>query len=175
MQNLLTYQQDCGNIIRMLTRQQMEEDIMQDRYKTFTIQIAKLSRFIRRIKTEEMADLGLKSIHVSCLYYLYKAGQMTAAQLCDMCEEDKAAVSRSLLFLEDEGYVACGTTTRKRYNCPLLLTAKGRATAEVINDKIASVLACSNDGISESDLEVFYRCLDRVSENLQDICKKYGD
>ena len=46
-----------------------------------------------QIKNQEMADWGLKSIHVSCLHYLHSQGSLTAAELCERCEEDKAAAS----------------------------------------------------------------------------------
>ena len=45
---------------------------MQGRFELFTTLIAKISRSIRRIKAEEVAELGLKGPHVSCLYHLYK-------------------------------------------------------------------------------------------------------
>ena len=85
---------------------------MQQRFETFTVLIAKISRSIRRIKAEEMSEFHLKGPHVSCLYYLTQLGPLTAGQLCDRCEEDKAAVSRSLEYLEQNGYV---TRPDKRY------------------------------------------------------------
>ena len=42
---------------------------MLDRFKTFTLLITNINRSIRKIKTEEMAEYNLKSIHISCLYY----------------------------------------------------------------------------------------------------------
>ena len=79
---------------------------MQQRFEAFTVLIAKISRSIRRIKAEEMSEFHLKGPHVSCLYYLTQLGPLTAGQLCDRCEEDKAAVSRSLEYLEQNGYDA---------------------------------------------------------------------
>lgn len=99
---------------------------MQQRFETFTVLIAKISRSIRRIKAEEMSEFHLKGPHVSCLYYLTQLGPLTAGQLCDRCEEDKAAVSRSLEYLEQNGYV---TRPDKRYRSPLTLTEKGQETA----------------------------------------------
>ena len=80
---------------------------MEQRFETFTVLIGKISRNIKRMKALQMAQLDLKGPHVSCLYYLYRSGPLTAAELCDRCEEDKGAVSRSLDFLERNGYVVC--------------------------------------------------------------------
>ena len=156
---------------------------MQDRYKTFTIQIAKLSRFIRRIKTEEMADLGLKSIHVSCLYYLYKAESMTAAELCEICDEDKAAISRSILYLEQQGLLLRNNSGRegaarggnKHYRAPLVLTENGRGVAKSLAERIDCVLNEVAIGVSEEERAVLYRCLKQIDRNLASICEqRYG-
>lgn len=48
---------------------------MQQRFETFTVLIAKISRSIRRIKAEEMSEFHLKGPHVSCLYYLTQLGR----------------------------------------------------------------------------------------------------
>ena len=99
---------------------------MEERFAAFTVLIAKINRNIRRIKTEEMAEFHLKGPHVACLYHLTTAGPLTAGELCDRCDEDKAAISRSLDFLEKEGYLVCDSSARKRYRSPLRLTEKGR-------------------------------------------------
>ena len=62
---------------------------MQQRFETFTVLIAKISRSIRRIKAEEMSEFHLKGPHVSCLYYLTQLGPLTAGQLCDRRDRDR--------------------------------------------------------------------------------------
>ena len=59
---------------------------METGFRAFTVLIAKLSRSIRRIKSEEMAEFQLKGPHVSCLYYLYRTDGLTAAELSEQCE-----------------------------------------------------------------------------------------
>ena len=44
---------------------------MQERFETFTVLINRISRDIRRIKNQEMAAYHLRSVHVSCLYYIH--------------------------------------------------------------------------------------------------------
>ena len=67
---------------------------MEERFETFTVLITRISRSIKRIKADEMADFELKGPHVSCLYYLSQRDGMTAAELCERCDEDKAAICR---------------------------------------------------------------------------------
>ena len=143
---------------------------MQERFQTFTVLITNISRSIHRIKTEEMAEFDLKSSHVSCLYYIYKAARLTASELCEVCEEDKANISRSLKQLELGGYL---TPRDKRYQSPLELTDRGREVAGVIAGKIDRVLEAASEGLSEADRAVFYRSLSLISRNLQKICASY--
>ena len=76
---------------------------MQERFETFTVLINRISRDIRKIKNQEMADYHLRSAHVSCLYYVYSLGSVTSAELCEHCEEDKATISRAVDYLETNG------------------------------------------------------------------------
>lgn len=147
---------------------------MQKRFETFTVLIAKIARSIRKIKTVEMAEFNLKSPHVSCLYYLYKAGELTSKELCDLCEEDKAAISRSIDYLEDGGYVVCRSAAKKRYRAPFQLTEKGQEIGARIAEKIDTILDSAGAGMSETERETLYRCLGLISDNLQEICNQYG-
>lgn len=144
-----------------------------ERFQTFTVLIASLSRCIRKIKTEEMAEFDLKSPHVSCLYYLYKADSLTAKELCDICDEDKANISRSIKYLEANGYLTCNSKTAKRYQSPLVLTEKGREVGRCITEKIDTVLDDASEGLSERDRLHMYRSLSCIADNLHRICAQY--
>lgn len=146
---------------------------MEERFKLFTVLMTKTRRSIQRIKTEEMAEYNLKSPHVSCLYYLYKYGNMTATELCEICDEDKAAISRSIVQLENEGYVNYPDGSKKRYRANMQLTEKGRIIAESLARKIDTVLDEAGKGLTEEDRVIFYRSLAIISNNLENICKKY--
>lgn len=139
---------------------------MEDRFETFTVLIVKISRSIRRIKAEEMAEFGLKGPHVSCLYYLYSFSALTSSELCDRCDEDKAAISRSIEFLENEGYITCKSTAQKRYRSPLELTEKGQSAGKMISQKINSIVAAASAGLSEREREAMYAALSLISNNL---------
>ena len=140
---------------------------MDERFETFTVLINQLSRSIRRIKAEQMESINLKGPHVSCLYYLSKDGPLTAAELCDRCEEDKAAVSRSLEYLEQNGYLQ--VPEGKRYRRPLMLTQKGAAAGAEVSRRIDSIVALASCDILEEDRLAMYRALSIISKNLEKI------
>ena len=141
------------------------------RFKLFTSLMSKINKSVRKIKAMEMAEFNLKSTHVSCLYYLYEEDTLTAKELCDICEEDKAAISRTLDYLESNGYLTCDAKCKKRYKSPLKLTDKGRMVALKIREKICKVLDAVGMGISEENRIIFYECLKLISSNLEKIAE----
>ncbi len=144
---------------------------MKERFETFTVLINRISRNIRKIKNQEMSEYNLRSSHISCLYYLYSAERLTATDLCERCEEDKATISRALDFLEKNGYLTCKSKNTKRYKSPLVLTEKGTEVARKIADKIANVLEKISDGLTEKERVNFYRSLGIISKSLDNVAQ----
>ena len=144
---------------------------MKVRFETFTVLIAKISRNIKKLKNQEMSEYELRSTHVSCLYYLYLSESLTATELCERCEEDKATISRAVDYLETNGYVVCESKSSKRYNSPIILTEKGRLIGKEICDKVNFILDEVGAGLSEEERIAFYRCLTSISDNLERVTK----
>ena len=143
-----------------------------ERFETFTVLINRISRNIRKIKNQEMAEYDLRSAHVSCLYYIYRAGNITATELCEKCEEDKATISRALDYLEKNGFVACETKSAKRYKSALALTEKGTLVGKKIADKIDGVLDEISVGLSDAERKEFYRCLAIISSSIETVAAR---
>lgn len=146
---------------------------MVERFETFTILLNRINRNIRKIKNAEMAKYELRSPHISCLYYLYITDGLTSKDLCERCEEDKATISRSLDYLEKNGYIICRSDCKKRYNAPFELTDRGRRCGKRIADKIAQVLEEVSRDIPDGDRAIFYHCLESISQNIDVVAKSY--
>ena len=140
---------------------------MNERFERFTVLITKISRNIRKIKNKEMADYDLRSPHVSCLYYLHVSESLTATDLCECCEEDKATISRALDYLETNGFLTCPSKQAKRYKSSFVLTEKGTEAGQKIADKINHVLDAISDGLTEEERLAFYRSLSIISQRLE--------
>ena len=145
---------------------------MTERFETFTVLINRISRNIRKIKNQEMAEYGLRSAHVSCLYYIYRANNITATELCEKCEEDKATISRALDYLENDGFITCESTSAKRYKTPLLLTEKGSIVGKKIADKIDGVLDEISFGLTDRERSEFYRSLAVISGCIETVANR---
>ena len=118
-----------------------------------------------------MTAYHLRSTHISCLYYIYSLDGVTAAELCEHCEEDKATVSRALCYLEDNGFIYRNTDCSKRYKSPLYLTDKGQAAGKRIAEKISDVLDIIGCTLTKDERAAFYRNLSAISRILDDIAR----
>ena len=92
---------------------------------------------------------------------------MTATALCELCEEDKATISRGLEFLEENGFILCESRTAKRYKSALVLTEKGTEVARKIAEKVDFILDEICVDLSEEQRTEFYRSLSVISHNLE--------
>ena len=145
---------------------------MTARFETFTVLINRISRNIRKIKNQEMAEYGLRSAHVSCLYYLYCSNGLTSTDLCERCEEDKATISRAIEYLEQNNYITCQSKSAKRYKSPIVLTEKGEIVAKKISDKISGVLDEISADLPNEERAAFYKSLTVISESLDMVSKR---
>lgn len=144
---------------------------MESRFETFTGLITKIGRNVKKIKNREMAEYGLRSIHVSCLYYIGLADKITATELSERCEEDKATISRAVDYLEENGFVICESKSQKRYKSPIILTDSGREAAEKICEKVDLVLKRVSTVLTEEERVSFYKSLSVISDRLDECAK----
>ena len=141
---------------------------MEERYKTFTVLIAKINRNIKRLKSDVMSEYDLKCPHVSCLYYLYSEGPLTPKELSKICDQDKGALSRSIEDLVSEGLVE-NVNSGKKYKNPLQLTESGMEIGKKIAKKIDEVVFGVGQGVSDEERVNLFKSLNLISERLEKI------
>lgn len=138
---------------------------MIQRFQDFVTGITVCYKYIQRIKNAEMTEFGLKGIHVSCLFHLHSNPDgLTSAQLCTLCCEDKATISRIVSDLRKQGYIEQGEG--KNYRAPLYLTAAGAQIAEKMIPLIESWVSVGGEGLTEQQREAFYNSLSMIAGNL---------
>ena len=139
---------------------------MIQRFQDFITGITVCYKFIQRIKNAEMTEFGLKGIHVSCLFYLHQNPEgLTAAQLCTLCAEDKATISRTIADLRQRGYIQPGS--EKHYRAPLQLSEAGNTVALQMEPLIESWVSVGGEGMTDSQRKAFYDSLSLISANLR--------
>jgi DNA-binding MarR family transcriptional regulator len=152
-----------------------ELQFMVTRFEQFVSAINGIHRCIQRIERSEMEKYGLKGYHAQYLMALmrYEEG-VTAVQMCDICDVNKAAVSRSISELENEGLVVRrsreGTSTA--YRATLVLTDKGKEAAKWVSLRAQEAVEKAGSGLSADDRAAMYNALENISCNLRAICKE---
>ncbi len=148
------------------------------RFETFVTAIAQISRCIQKLKSQEMAHFDLKGTHVMCLFHLSQHPEgLTVSQLAQLCDEDKAAVSRAIGELRVRALVSApdADASGRRYRAAITLTDEGRAVAQQMDRKIIRAVDAAAHGYSEQERAVFYRVLLQIAENLQHECAQKED
>jgi len=138
---------------------------MYSRYEKFATVIPALYRCMQRIERDEMVKYGYKGAYAQYLAAIarYPEG-VTATQLCEICEKDKAAVSRVLAEM-----IQCGLVERedmRNYRARLFLTPEGQRLANVVRDRATAAVHAVDQGLSSADRETFYSVLKLISDNL---------
>lgn len=145
---------------------------MIERFAHFCTSIASIQRSILKIERVEMAKYGLKGPHANCLVAMerYPDG-ITAAQLCEICDKDKAAISRTVSELEEAGMVTRQDPDGKRYRSLLRLSEKGKKIADNLNERILLAVEKASEGYDKEKQQIFIRVLNLIAGNLQTICR----
>ena len=145
---------------------------MENRYELLSGCISCMYHDIQKIERVEMALYGLKGPHAQCLLAMKKYPEgITAARLCEVCEKDKAAISRILTELEEADMVRRENRNGSRYRALLVLTEQGKAAANAVVEKARLAVELAGKGFGEEEREVFYKVLSIISGNLHKLCR----
>lgn len=140
------------------------------RFEVFTLALSEIMSNWNKIATDELRPYGLKGGYVVYLIALFKAPHgLTAANLTQMCNRDKAEVSRAIRALEEKGFVTRTNTTATNYRACIALTEKGRQVTHTLRERVKLVVEKGGEGLSDSEREIFYSSLEIISKNLKTI------
>ena len=95
-------------------------------------QIERIAVLIRSEEQKKCAQLGLQSVHLQVLKYLYKCNKVsdTPAALANYLGMTRGTVSQTLNLLEKKGYIAKTEDSKDRRVVHLSLTQDGQHTLE---------------------------------------------
>lgn len=145
---------------------------MLNRFEQFTFVISGIYRSIQKIEREEMDKYGLKGGYAQYLIAMARFPEgITAAQLCEICDLDKAAVSRSLNEMEQRGLLVRDTSAGA-YRAKLRLTAAGNEAVAYVRKKAAAAVEAAGHKLSDQQREVLYNALESIFTRLQTISKE---
>ena len=149
---------------------------MISRFKEFTKGISTAYKHLIKLKSYGIKEFGIKGSHVMCLFYISEAENgLNATELCRLCSEDKAAISKALSALEEKGYVQFENYENKKYRSKYFLTENGKSVISKVYDKIFNAVSLGGDGVPEEERDIFYKTLGMINGNLENLCKNFEE
>lgn len=146
---------------------------MQSRYEQFASSISSIYHSIQKIERNEMIRFGGKGIFAQYLAALqsYPEG-LTAAQLSELCDRDKAAVSRAIAQMEEEGLVIRQSREENMYRALVLLTDVGQQAAAFVTHQAQSAVDAGGHGLNTVERDKLQKDLALIAANLEIISKE---
>ena len=145
---------------------------MRSRFEQFAGAISGIYRQIQKLEREEMEKYGLKGAFAQYLVVMNRHPEgLTATRLCEICDKDKAAVSRVIAEMEEKGLLAKVGSNEHPYRAMLALTEQGRAAADYVAERARVAVAGASEGLTDDNRKVLYAALDLIYTNLEQICK----
>lgn len=146
---------------------------MQSRYEQFSVSISSIYHAIQRIEKNEMIIYGSRGIYVPYLAALHRYPEgLTAARLSEICDRDKAAVSRTLADMEKDGLIIRQIKGDNKNRALLFLTDEGKRAAQFVACKAQFAVEEGGEGLSNQDRMQLQQALARIARNLEKICEK---
>ena len=141
-----------------------------DRFEIFTAAVSGIFRDIQKIERDEMEKYGLKGAYAQYLLALARHPEgLSAAELCEVCDKDKAAVSRIVSELEEKGLIH---RREGQYRARLSLSDEGIRAAKYVEERAERAVELAGAGLSDEDRRVLYSALDTIASNIRNICKE---
>lgn len=142
------------------------------RFERFLVSLSGITRSWHKIAASELKKFGLKGTHA--IYFVtllrYPEG-ITSASLSEICDRNKADVSRSVSELEKKGLI-CREGGENKYRVLIRLTDEGRDIAEEIKRSANIAVEIAGMGLPEERRQIFYDTMELISSNLQNLSKK---
>ena len=140
-----------------------------DRFDRFYLMISSCSKSLQRLRSLGMLPYGLTGAHTMCLRHLYNAPDgLTRTKLVNLCDIDKAQVSRIINDLCAKGYVYETDNENANYRKRLNLTPLGKDITEEINKLVLDLNSFVSDDISTDEIEAFYVTFEKISNRLKE-------
>lgn len=144
---------------------------MLNRFEYFTAAVSAIHRDVQKIERDEMEKWGLRGAFAQYLLAISRHPEgITASRLCEVCDKDKAAVSRVIGEMEAKGLLEKESDGVGQYRARLRLTPAGQEAAAFVRERASAAVELAGSGLSDEDRIIFYNALERISANLQKIC-----
>ena len=142
-------------------------------YERFSFVVSVINRQIQKIERDEMIKYGYKGAFAQYLMAMrHHPEGITAAQLSEICDKDKAAVSRVISEMTEKGLVVRRCTNDTLYRAKITLTEEGHKIAEFIATRASAAVVAVGNELNDEERKMFYATLNFIASKLQVISKE---
>lgn len=143
---------------------------MISRFEQFTFVVSAVYRHIQKLERDEMVKYGYKGAFAQYLLAIARHPDgITCRGLCELCDKDKAAVSRIVSEMEEKGLVVREGHNERLYNASVKLTERGRAAADYVLERAGA--AVDAVGMTEEERAIFYDTFQHIAAKLHTLSK----
>jgi len=143
---------------------------MIQRFEQFSYSISSIYRLILKLEKEEMEKCGYRGSYALYLSIMSRyPGGITATRLGELCDRDKAGISRIINEMEQKGLVNRVCHKDNFYRAKLVLTEEGRKAANFVKQRAIIAVSEASRGLSEEDRRSLYTSLELIESNLKRI------
>lgn len=137
-------------------------------FMTLVVAAYKKIQQIKKKQTATYAAFDIKSQHVMVLFFLgHHSSGLTVTELAQLCCEDKSATSRAVEYLVERGYVVHEEEkVKRRWRSKVRITSAGMHVCRIIDHVSIEASNVVKEGISDEDLQIFYRVFHQMVKNM---------
>lgn len=141
----------------------------QERFMRFVNLIDGIHKSIQKIRVDNAATFGIKSVHIFWVYELLAHPEgLSATELAANSNIDRSLISREISALEANGFIKIEKQSGKRnYNSKLTLTEMGIEAANKIKQLAMRFQDIIGKNVPENELEIFYNVLAKLYNNFE--------
>ena len=145
---------------------------MLTRFEQFSSMIFGIYRSIQRLERDEMIKYGYKGAFAQYLVTLiqYPEG-ITSTRLCEICDKDKAAVSRIVSEMQEKGLIVRECEGAGTYRGKIKLTSHGIQIAKNVCDAVRATVAATGQTMTEEERVLFYQTLEKLFVKFESLAK----
>ena len=145
---------------------------MLSRFELFSSSIFVIYRDIQKLERDEMEKFGLKGAFAPYLSVMIRYPEgITSSRLSEICDKDKAAVSRVVSEMAQKGLIKREGTKDSLYRATLTLTDEGRKVAQFVEQRAMAAVSAASQGLTDDKRKILYESLELLAKNLKEISK----
>ncbi len=146
---------------------------MLERFEQFSFVISGINRHIQKLERTEMIKYGYKGSYAQYLVAIQRFPHgVTCTQLSEICDKDKAAVSRIVVEMENRDLVYRESDNERLYNAKIKLTEEGKKAALYVSQRACSAVEAVGTTMTDSERTALYSALDLICSKLDTLNKE---